>query len=148
MDLFKAFVNQFTDDFNFSSVMKINKKYYLVNNQLKEVIKNLDLEEIRSAGLYLGEEKSKKFNSSINLLNILKTKTNRFVKLNDKSAWLFICGRDVFDENIIEKGNIKSSVLVLNDKEEVIGLGKFDKKDKKLLKNFYDLGHFLRREKK
>lgn len=148
MDLFKAFVNQFTEDFDFDSVMKINKKYYLVNPSIRLLLENLDMEEVRSSGLFLGEEKSKKFNSSINLLNMLKDKTDRFVKLNDKSSWLFICGRDVFDENIIEKGNIKSSVLVLNEKEEVIGLGKFDKKDKKLLKNFYDIGHFLRREKK
>ncbi|MBN1175133.1 hypothetical protein JXA48_00670 [Candidatus Woesearchaeota archaeon] len=148
MDFFKQFVNQFTDDFDFDSVMKINKKYYLVNPQIRLLLEKLDMEEVRSAGLFLGEEKSKKFNSSINLLNLLKDKTDRFVKLNDKSAWLFICGRDVFDENIIEKGNVNSSVLVLNDKEEVIGLGKFDKKDKKLLKNFYDLGHLLRREKK
>jgi ribosome biogenesis protein Nip4 len=147
MELFKTFVTTFTDTFNFDDVMKINKKYYLIDEKVRKLIENLDIEEVRSAGLYLGEEKSKKFNASINLLSMLKDKTEKYIKLNEKTSWLFICGRDIFDENIIEKGKAFSNVLVLNNKNEVIGIAKRDKKDKNIFLNFYDIGHLLRREK-
>lgn len=148
MELFKEFINQFTEDFDFDNIIKINKKYFLINKALKELTNKLDEDDVRFAGLFLGEERSKKFNASINCLALLKDKTDRWIKLNDQSSWLFICGRDVFQDSLTSEGNSHSKVLVLNAHDEVIGLACRDKKEKNIFKNFYDIGHMLRREKK
>lgn len=148
MDIFKAFINQFTDDFDFDNIIKINKKYFMISKSLKELTTHLDEDDLRYAGLFLGEEKSKKFNASISTLALLKGKTDRWIKLNSQASWLFICGRDVFQDSLEAEGNSHSNVIVLNDSEEVIGLAKRDKKEKNIFKNFYDIGHMLRREQK
>lgn len=145
MELFKTFVLQFDENFDFSKIKKINKKYFLVRDFNNIILEKIDEEDIISSGLLLGEDKNKKFNASINLLNAL-SKTERFIKLNKQASWLFICGRDVFSENIIDQGHVYNTVIVKNNYGEVIGLAKRDKKDKSLFKNFYDIGHFLRRE--
>jgi len=148
MDILKTFISQFTKEFPYEEIQKINKKYFLIDSKTKKFTNKLDFEDLRSSGLYLGEEKARKFNASINMLNILKNKTDKTIKLNEKASWLFICGRDVFADSILERNNAYGTVLVLNKFDEVIGLAKKDKKDKNLFKNFYDIGHLLRRESK
>lgn len=148
MDIFKEFTRQFTDEFDFENIIKINKKYFLINDSLKPIMDKLDEDDIRFAGLFLGEERSKKFNATNNSLALLKDKTERWIKLNKQASWLFICGRDIFQESLESEGNSHSIVIVLNEHSEVIGLAKRDKKEKNIFKNFYDIGHMLRREQK
>jgi ribosome biogenesis protein Nip4 len=77
--------------------------------------------------------------------------------VDDKTAWLFIVGRDVFKRGIVKvtgsgrKGNV---TLIVNRYGECLGFGKImhnlDKnvqKDSVAVKNVSDIGDFLRRER-
>jgi ribosome biogenesis protein Nip4 len=75
--------------------------------------------------------------------------------VDDKAAWLFICGRDIFKEGVMqvegsrEKG---SYILILNKHGECLGFGKIRRNLDKVksgvaVENVLDIGDFLRREK-
>ena len=72
-----------------------------------------------------------------------------------KTAWLFICGRDIFKRGIVkvEGSNKKDAyTLVLNQHGECLGFGKIlydldGEKGRVAVKNISDIGDFLRREK-
>ena len=79
--------------------------------------------------------------------------TNKVV-LNKKASWLFICGRDVFQQGIIKaigsqrKGDC---TLVLNEFGECLGFGVLtaslkEQSGKIAIRNVLDVGDFLRRE--
>ena len=65
--------------------------------------------------------------------------------LNSKSAWLFVCKRPALAASIT-KNQAKAGelVLVMNEYDECIGYGLFDGKN---IKNYFDIGDFLRRER-
>jgi ribosome biogenesis protein Nip4 len=85
---------------------------------------------------------------------ISKTNANRIV-VDAKSAWLFICGRDVFKTGIMQASGSKKKgahVLVLNEHGECLGFGKIlhnlDSATAQVaVKNILDVGDFLRRER-
>jgi ribosome biogenesis protein Nip4 len=86
---------------------------------------------------------------------IAKGEANKVI-VNKKTAWLFICGRDVFRTGILAvRGSRKKGdpVLVLNEFDECLGFGRLvcnlvgaTKKDEIAIKNVSDVGDFLRRE--
>ncbi|MEJ2241784.1 MAG: hypothetical protein P8Y18_06550 [Candidatus Bathyarchaeota archaeon] len=77
--------------------------------------------------------------------------------MDKKTAWLFICGRDIFRKGIITGNSVKKGnfTLVLNENNDCLGFGKLimnlrgvpDSKEV-AIKNILDLGDFLRREKR
>lgn len=79
---------------------------------------------------------------------------NNKVVLDRKSAWLFICGRDVFRKGITNVRGSKCKddfTLVLNEFGECLGFGiitalQEDITDPIAIKNVLDIGDFLRRE--
>jgi ribosome biogenesis protein Nip4 len=147
-----SFIRQFTDQ-KLLHIVKIGRGYYQVVPELRKLMEKVDKNlrrEAYSAGLFLGEEKGKKFLPSIALLDTLGHASHRWVMVDDKAEWLFLCGRDVFAKSVV-KANVKSGiVLVSNKRGEVLGYGKItgdmSKKDKVYVKNFLDRGDFLRRE--
>ena len=68
--------------------------------------------ELVSIGLFLGEEKNKKFISSLALLELLSKESDKKIYLDEKGEWLFVCGRDIFAESI-SKADFKDKGLVL-----------------------------------
>jgi ribosome biogenesis protein Nip4 len=111
-------------------------RYFLLNPNLNKVIR--------------------KFFPSFNLLAMLaKTEANK-VTVDHRSAWLFICGRDIFQKGItaVQGSRQKGShALVLNEFGECLGFGKIihtlsaeDKGNEVAVKNISDIGDFLRRE--
>jgi ribosome biogenesis protein Nip4 len=128
-------------------------RYYLVNQALKPLVKP----ECFYAGLYLGKAKQGKFFPSFNLLNMLaKNNANRII-VDRKTAWLFICGRDILGRGILKvlgSGKKHTNVLVLNEFGECLGFGRIvgpltDKSrlDQLAVNNVSDVGDFLRRER-
>lgn len=76
--------------------------------------------------------------------------------VDEKTAWLFICGRDIFKRGITNISGSKRKgdyTLILNQHEECLGFGKIlhnigdDRNSKVVVKNISDIGDFLRREK-
>jgi ribosome biogenesis protein Nip4 len=127
-------------------------RYFLLNPNLNKVIRK----DFYYAGTYLGKVKNGKFFPSFNLLAMLaKTEANK-VTVDHRSAWLFICGRDIFQKGItaVQGSRQKGShALVLNEFGECLGFGKIvhtlsaeDKGNEVAVKNISDIGDFLRRE--
>ncbi len=106
------------------------------------------------AGLYLGKIKNGMFFPSFNLLNMLVGAAANKIVVDQKAAWLFICGRDVFRVGIVKVMGSKrkgDDTLVLNEFGECLGFGKIlddltSSEGKLAVKNVLDIGDFLRRE--
>jgi ribosome biogenesis protein Nip4 len=108
------------------------------------------------AGTYLGKIRKKRFFPSFILLRMIAAdkKANKIV-VDKKTAWLFICGRDIFTSGIVKtSGSTKKGayMLVLNQYDECLGFGRITqsldlKRGGVAVKNISDIGDFLRREK-
>ncbi len=136
-----------------NKIINKNGRVFLVNKKLYEYSKN----NIFNAGLFLGNIKKGKIVPSLYLLSLLsKNKANKVI-VDNKAAWLVIYGKDIFRkgilrvEGLLKKGDI---TLILNSYGDCLGLGKIaidlDKKSKEnevIVKNLFDIGDFLRREK-
>ncbi len=133
-------------------VLEKEGRYFLLNPDLK---KKLVRKDFYYAGEYLGKMKNGKFFPSFNLLATLaETKANKVV-VDEKVAWLFICGRDIFGEGIRavhgsrRKGDF---TLILNVCGDCLGFGRIlhdlsSKNSDVAIKNVSDVGDFLRRER-
>ncbi len=141
--MINKFIKSFTKK-DLGNIINIGKKYYLVNSQLLKIKEKIG-EEIFSIGVYLGEVKNEKFSPSIEFVNILSKLSDKKVFVNDKTEWLFVCGRDVFKKSIVSGDWFEGDfVFVQNSKDENLGLGRFDRRD---VKNIIDKGLYLRMEK-
>jgi ribosome biogenesis protein Nip4 len=70
--------------------------------------------------------------------------------VNRETGWLFVCGRDVFEESTLKKeGEFEEGVLSLVMLEgSCLGYGRVESfQGKRILKNVFDIGDFLRRER-
>jgi ribosome biogenesis protein Nip4 len=132
-------------------IVKKDGRFFLMDENLLKIVRK----NFYYAGTYLGKSKNGKFFPSFNLLAMLaKFQANKIV-VDSRSAWLFICGRDVFYSGIVCARGLQSKgdhTLVLNEYGECLGFGRLmgglcDAGDKKVaVKNVLDLGDFLRRE--
>ena len=135
-----------------SLIAKKDNRLFLLNKNLEKLIQK----EFYYAGAYLGKAKNGKFFPSFSLLTMIANARNaNKVTVDKKTAWLFICGRDVFHRGITEtKGSRKkgSYTLVLNERGECLGFGKIvrdlaEETAGVAVKNISDIGDFLRRER-
>jgi ribosome biogenesis protein Nip4 len=138
--------------FNSDLVVENGQRYYMLNSRLKKLLQG----EYYYAGLYLGKAKNGIFFPSFNLLNMLVTAAANKIVVDQKTAWLFICGRDVFFTGIVKVMGSKrkgDATLVLNEFGECLGFGKIlddltGSGGRIAVKNVLDVGDFLRRETK
>lgn len=139
-------------DLNENLVVKRGNGYFLVTEDLKKV----KAKGLFCVGSYLGKVKDGVFSPGFEFLRMLSQKDANCIVVDEKTEWLFICGRDVFKRGIAGmKGSTKRGdyVLVLNKNGETLGYGRvtcdFDEVKKGVaVKNMLDLGDFLRREKR
>ena len=136
-------------------VVKKANRYFLLNEKLRSLISD----DFFYAGTYLGKVKGDVFFPSFSLLAMIaKRKEANSVVVDDKSEWLFICGRDVFWRGIKKVPRIRKKgelTLVLNTYGECLGFGKMASDSevkqggqKVAVKNISDIGDFLRRERR
>jgi len=143
----REFISIFTDKKDiYKNIVCLKDSYFSVPEKLKDLSSR---ENVITVGTYLGKEKKEIFVPSTILLDKLAELSERKIFLNEKTSWLFLCKRDVFLESI-EKANVDEGfVLVQNMNDENLGYGKFTTKGRKtLVKNLFDKGDFLRRERK
>jgi ribosome biogenesis protein Nip4 len=139
--------------FNPDLVIEKNGRFYLINECLLPLVRH----DFFYIGVFLGKAKEGKFFPSFNLLSILAKEGGNRVVLDRKSAWLFICGRDVLAKSILRihgSGKKNSNTLVLNEFGECLGFGRIvgklsgdGKSDEIAVRNVSDVGDFLRRER-
>jgi ribosome biogenesis protein Nip4 len=129
-------------------------RYFLLNKDLLEIARK----DFYYAGIYLGKVKNGKFFPSFNILAMFARGEGNKIVVKKRSAWLFICGRDIFQKGILAVGGSRKKgdhTLVLNEFGECLGygriicnLGKAAKKNEVAVKNVSDVGDFLRRERR
>jgi ribosome biogenesis protein Nip4 len=150
------FISQFNVQLalNPELIFEKNGRFFLINDFLKPLANR----DFFYAGTYLGKAKAGKFFPSFILLSLLakEGQANRIV-IDRKSAWLFICGRDVLRKSIVRiHGQAKKggNTLVLNEFGECLGFGRILGKVTGLtlgneiaIRNVSDIGDFLRRER-
>jgi ribosome biogenesis protein Nip4 len=138
-------------DLDKNLVVKRQNRYFVLSKNLKRLISR----DFFCAGVYLGKTKGGRFFPSFNLLRMVaEEKSNRIV-IDKKTEWLFICGRDVFKQGIIEVRGSKRKgdhTLILNRHGECLGFGRIvcnldREREGVVIKNISDIGDFLRREK-
>jgi ribosome biogenesis protein Nip4 len=138
--------------FNKELITQRGQRYYLLRPHLKGLLRN----DFYYAGLYLGKVKNGVFFPSFNLLNMIVNVAENKVVVDRKTAWLFICGRDVFRTGIVKMMGSKRNgdvTLVLNEYDECLGFGRIiNQLDSNgateiVVKNVSDVGDFLRRER-
>ena len=137
MDLIESFLEYFGSDLK---PHQIGRKYFLVDEK-RLSISNQSPEY---CGIFLGEQKGKHFSPSLALLELLES--DKQIIIDDKAAWLFVCGKDIFKKSVIKGNNKKNIVLVYNKHKENLGYGKVVNKGDIFVKNILDRGNFLRRE--
>jgi ribosome biogenesis protein Nip4 len=147
------FARQLDSNISLDEDLTVRKKnrYFLLNENLKR----LASKDFFHAGICLGKEIDGVFFPSFNLLAMIADKRANKVIVDEKTEWLFICGRDVFKRGIIRViGSMKkgSYTLILNSYSECLGFGQalsdlHEAKEGAVVKNILDIGDFLRREK-
>jgi ribosome biogenesis protein Nip4 len=138
---------------NLDLMAEKNGRFYLVNPALKPLVR----EDFFSAGVYLGKAKEGKFFPSFYLLGVLAKKEANRIIIDKKSAWLFICGRDILRKSIVRfqgQGKKDTNTLVFNEFGECLGFGRIVEKlrdsvmcNEIVVRNVLDIGDFLRRER-
>jgi ribosome biogenesis protein Nip4 len=154
MRQYEVFASRFGNEITFNKelIIEKNERYYLFNPRLKKDVQS----DFYYAGLYLGKiGKNGGFFPSFNLLNLLVDVVANKIVIDQKAAWLFICGRDVFCKGVVKamgskrKGDV---TLVLNKFGECLGFGRIvdlnNSGGEIAVHNVLDAGDFLRREKR
>jgi len=149
------FISRFETSVNLDEkfIVKKQNRFFLIN----ETLRLQTQKDFFYVGAYLGKVKDGIFFPSFILLAMMaETKANKTM-VDKKTAWLFICGRDVFKQGIIQMTGSKSKgdyTLVLNQYNECLGFGRIlfninEQKDKSkvIVKNISNIGDFLKREK-
>jgi len=134
-----------------SLVAETRNRYFLLSEDLKKVLS----EDFFYAGIYLGKVKGNIFFPSFNLLRMITEGEANKVTVDEKTEWLFICGRDIFKQGIMKVSGSKKKgdlTLILNMHDESLGLGKIlhaleEERKGATIKNILDIGDFLRRER-
>lgn len=90
-------------------------------------------------GFFVGSS----FKPAIALLNWLSSRTERVAVVNEHSAWLFTCRKNILKEGIVSNPCSEGSVLVVNEFGDVLGWGVISGAG---ITNKFDIGDFLRRE--
>ncbi len=97
-------INDFVAQFNASipldesRIVRNRNRYYMLSKKLKQQAPK----GFFYAGAYLGAVKGASFFPSFLLLTMIaETKANKLV-VDRKTAWLFICGRDIFKKGILK----------------------------------------------
>lgn len=137
-----AFTKQFTDE-TLSDVIQLKRNFFRVSPELLKIKERISTQPF-AIGTFIGS--GKPFHPSTALLDWIGERTNRYVTIDRKSAWLFLCGRDVFAKSILEKNVDKGLVIVKNSDNEVLGYGNLLMNRQVAIKNILDKGDFIRRE--
>jgi len=149
------FISRFKSSLSLDKNLIVEKqnRYFLVGKDIRRLVQK----DFFYAGAYLGKVKDGVFFPSFILLATIAEGEANKIMVDEKTAWLFICGRDVFKQGTLNaKGSKRKGdyTLVLNHRNECLGFGKIlhnldevEDKNKVVVRNISDIGDFLRREK-
>jgi ribosome biogenesis protein Nip4 len=144
MRLLTRFLRDIGSTYDPYEVYNINNKRFTDSFEPK-----LPKEKVVYNGFYLGQNKRWFEPSSLLLQKLAGETGTRKVYVGREAAWLFVVGKDVFEENVdsfSESVKLGKYCLVMFE-GDCIGYGRYETSgNRKVIKNMFDLGDFLRRE--
>ena len=144
MRLMKRFLRDIGSNYTLGGLHNINNKRFTAT-----ITPPLELPEQVYTGTYLGQNRQRFEPSSILLQTLASEPDTHKVYVDRDTAWLFVVGKDIFDENIHDRSEdvrLGGYCLVMFG-EQCIGYGRYEtSRDRIVVKNLFDLGDFLRRE--
>ena len=146
MRLLKRFLQQIGSSLD-TDVLSIDSKRFTLGSHLAEF--EFSRDGLVYAGTYLGRNRRLFEPGSPLLQRLACSERTRKVYLDREAAWLFVCGRDIFEENISKvDGRLElSSYYLVMFEGRCIGYGRFETSANiHVLRNLFDIGDFLRRE--
>lgn len=147
MSSLSEFCTEFgVDSASLGHLTQHRRAWYLTRPRDERLIAHLE-KQLFAAGILLGEE-HRGFTPTPALVELIASKSSHKTTVDEKGAWLFLCGRDLFRKAIL--GTVKPTrhglVLVQNSRDENLGYGKIGK-GQVAVKNILDRGFYLRRER-
>jgi len=130
-------------------LLRINNRRFTVGEDIEACI--LRGRSLVYAGKLLGKDRNL-FHPSPALLQEVASgqgPLNR-VHVDREVGWLFVCGRDIFEESILRReGAFEEGALSLVMLDgECLGYGRVETfEGRRMLRNVFDIGDFLRRER-
>jgi ribosome biogenesis protein Nip4 len=128
-------------------VLRINDKYFTLSLSLREGLK------VRGglvyAGRYLGRDRRLFQPSALLLEALAREPGTRKVHVGRDAAWLFVCGRDLFEESVerVEGELALGGYYLVVYVGRCVGYGRYETAgDRRIIRNLFDIGDFLRRE--
>jgi ribosome biogenesis protein Nip4 len=149
MRLLGMFLQQVCSSLKFKEerVLRMNNQYFLLNDEMRSFI--LDKNLLVYAGEYLGKDQRQFIPSSILLEKLAEESSTKKVYVEQNAGWLFVCGKDLFEENIIDvagKLTLGQYYLVMMG-DSCLGYGRYETSaNRRVIHNLFDIGDFLRRE--
>jgi ribosome biogenesis protein Nip4 len=129
-------------------LLKINTKRFSVGEELGNFV--LDRRQLVYAGRYLGKTRREFLPSSILLDELSRVEGLNRIHVDAETAWLFVCGRDIFGENVrrVEGEFADGNAFLVMFGGSCLGYGVVEPSEGRLiLRNVLDIGDFLRRER-
>jgi len=130
-----------------NEVVRINDKYFTLSPNLFESLRVKG--GLVYAGRYLGRDRQR-FEPSSLLLQVLAFEGGtRKVHVGRDAAWLFVCGRDIFQDNIdyVDGGLSLGSQFLIVYGRWCLGYGRYETiRDRAVIRNLFNIGDFLHRE--
>jgi ribosome biogenesis protein Nip4 len=129
--------------------VNLNDKRFVVSPEIAAKIH--DRGRMVYAGKLLGRTKKEFMPGSSLLRELGKIEGPNKVWVDDRVGWLFVCGRDIFEESIIRAKGVleEGAYFLVMLGEDCLGYVRIQTQDgKMLLRNIFDLGNFLRRERR
>lgn len=118
------------------NILIFKNKIYEVNNEIKNLNFKVNPD---SVGLLLFDGK----NIFKRLLEINQKNIKSILILNEKSSFLFTCGRTILKKSIIKKKGKGPFFIVFNSKKYILGIAKLEKKD---FINIRNIGTYLKQD--
>ena len=144
MRLLRRFLRDIGSDYDPVNVVNINNKRFTSTPTLPiEVSKQVYI------GYYLGQNKQRFIPSSLLLQKLAEETTTHKVYVDRDTAWLFVVGKDIFDENILKRsdGVLLGGYCLVMYGDHCLGYGRYESsRNIRVVKNLFDIGDFLRRE--
>ena len=142
--MLKKFIRQFTKDniFDLHAITELDGKLFITSSTPPGLLKKGP----KYAGFYVGEKLKKYFEPSFLLLDLIAKHTEHKIAVDEKTAWLFVCGRDIL-ASVSDVFPEKTPVIITTKQDDVLGYGVVNRKDKFKVRNVFDRGDFLRRER-
>jgi ribosome biogenesis protein Nip4 len=149
MRLIRRFLRELNSFHEPTKVVRINNRSFTLDSELERVLHQK--KSLTYAGRYLGKDRRRFEPSSILLQELINEEATHKIKVDRDTAWLFVCGNDIFEEHLIPiVGDLQLGqyyLVLFNGR--CIGYGRYESSAGiKVLKNLFDIGDFIRREQR